>query len=100
MTCPFSQFKNMFGAPGTGPHQYRFMGTAIVDLIVSIFIAIFITWMFKIPLDLSIILVLVSALIIHVFLATVATYGRPLLRAFYWDMLPVQTRRLIVSLSR
>lgn len=66
MTCPFSQFKNMFGAPGTGPHQYRFMGTAIVDLIVSIFIAIFITWMFKIPLDLSIILVLVSALIIHV----------------------------------
>lgn len=34
------------------------------------------------------------------YVATVATYGRPLLRAFYWDMLPTHTRRLVTSLSR
>ena len=31
--------------------------------------------------------------------ATVATYGRPLIRGFYWDTLSTQVRRLVVALS-
>ena len=63
--CPFSQFKNIFGAPGTGPHSIRFMGVALVDFALTILLAIFVTWKFKVPLDLSIIGVLVFSLIIH-----------------------------------
>lgn len=32
--------------------------------------------------------------------ATVAAYGKPMIRAFYWDMLPSHTRRLVVSLGQ
>ena len=64
-TCPFSKYKNIFGAPGTGPHSIRFMGVALVDFGLTILLAMFITWKFGVPLDLSIIATLVLALIIH-----------------------------------
>jgi hypothetical protein len=41
------------------------MGVAIVDFLMTILLAIFITWKFKVPLDLSIIGVLVLAIVIH-----------------------------------
>lgn len=31
--------------------------------------------------------------------ATVATYGRPMLRAFYWDTLPTHARRAVAGLA-
>jgi hypothetical protein len=63
--CPLSQFRDIFGAPGTGPHSIRFMGVALVDFASTILIAMFVTWKFKVPLDLSIIFMLVISLIIH-----------------------------------
>ena len=63
--CPFSQYKDIFGAAGTGPHSIRFMGIALVDFALTIVLAMFVTWKFKVPLDLSIIMTLVLALIIH-----------------------------------
>jgi len=65
MSCPFSKYKDIFGAPGTGPHTARFMGVALVDFALSIVLAMFVTWKFKVPLDLSIIGVLVLAIIFH-----------------------------------
>jgi hypothetical protein len=41
------------------------MGVALVDFALTILLAIFVTWKFKVPLDLSIIGVLVFSLIIH-----------------------------------
>jgi hypothetical protein len=64
-TCPFSQYKNIFGAAGTGPHSIRFMGIALVDFGLTILLAMFITWKFGVPLDLSIIAMLVISLVIH-----------------------------------
>ena len=65
MSCPLSQYRNIFGAPGTGPHKFRFMGVALVDFALTILLAMFITWKFKVPLDLSIIFMLVISLFIH-----------------------------------
>jgi hypothetical protein len=65
MFCSLSKYKDLFGASGTGVHSYRFMGIAAVDTIVTILIAIGITWLFKVPLDLSIIGMLIFSLIIH-----------------------------------
>jgi hypothetical protein len=31
------------------------------------------------------------------YVATVAACGRPLIRAYYWDMLPAHTRRLVAG---
>jgi hypothetical protein len=63
--CPLSKYKDIFGAPGTGPHRFRFMGVALVDFVLTILLAVFITWAFKVPFDLSIIFMLVISLVIH-----------------------------------
>lgn len=34
--CIFKQYKDIFGSPGTGPHSYRFLGTALVDYSLTI----------------------------------------------------------------
>jgi hypothetical protein len=33
------------------------------------------------------------------YVATVAAYGRTLIRGYYWDMLPSETRRLVAGLA-
>ena len=63
--CPLSQYKDIFGAPGTGPHRFRFMGVALVDFAMTMALAVFVTWAFKVPFDLSIIFMLVISLVIH-----------------------------------
>ena len=63
--CPLSQYKDIFGAAGTGPHRFRFMGVALVDFALTILLAVFLTWAFKVPFDLSIIFMLVISLFIH-----------------------------------
>ncbi len=63
--CPLSQYRDIFGAPGTGPHRFRFMGVALVDFAMTMALAVFVTWAFKVPFDLSIIFMLVISLVIH-----------------------------------
>ena len=65
MSCPFSKYKDIAGASGTGIHKYRFLGISAVDFFGTILIATAITWFFKVPLDLSVIGILVLSLIIH-----------------------------------
>jgi hypothetical protein len=45
----FCHYKNLFGAPGTGAHSYRFAGVAIVDVILTILAAFAISWISKWP---------------------------------------------------
>lgn len=44
MTFSLCQYKNIFGAPGTGIHKYRIFNVAIVDVVVTLLIAALITW--------------------------------------------------------
>jgi len=62
MSC---SYKYALGYPGQGIHQYRFLGTAIVDYLGSILIAMIITKFTKIPLVLTTIGVLVLGIILH-----------------------------------
>jgi len=39
------QYKDMFGALGKGAHSYRFLGLAIVDVILTILAGILIAWL-------------------------------------------------------
>ena len=65
MFCPFSKYKDFAGPVGTGIHKYRFLGLSAVDFFVTILMAVGITWFFKVPLDLSVIGILVLSLIVH-----------------------------------
>ena len=41
------KYKNLFGKPNTGVHSYRFMNIAIVDVILTIIIAILLSYFLK-----------------------------------------------------
>ena len=42
----FCKFKDMFGKPNEGLHKYRFLGIAIIDFVLTIIIALLLTWLF------------------------------------------------------
>ena len=65
MSCPFKQFRDIIGKPGTGIHSYRFENTAIVDYFVTILLAMLLTKVTKIPLVLTTILLLVLGIVFH-----------------------------------
>ena len=70
MSCPLSStlsnYKHIFGIPFEGVHQYRFLDTAIVDYVLSLFLAMIITKLTKIPLVLTTIGVLILGIISHI----------------------------------
>lgn len=63
--CPLNEYKNILGTPGKGTHSYRFLDTAIVDYILSIILAMTITYYSKIPLVLTTISVLIVGILLH-----------------------------------
>ena len=63
--CIFSQYKDIFGKVGTGPHQYRFLNTALVDYALTILGAILITYLTDIPLVLTTIGLFILGILLH-----------------------------------
>ena len=41
------KYKNMFGEPDTGAHSYRFFNIAVVDVVLTILAAYFLSWLTK-----------------------------------------------------
>ncbi len=66
MECIFKKYKNIFGFPSKGVHSIRFAGTAIVDYILTLFMAIITTFFTKIPLELTTIMWLIMGIISHI----------------------------------
>ena len=60
-----SKYKNIFGPPGKGVHQYKFKGTAIVDYLVTILLAFLITYYTDIPLVITTIGILILGILFH-----------------------------------
>ena len=64
--CPFHKFKNLFGIPKKGIHQYRFLNTAIVDYLLTIVVSCITAYFTDIPLVLSTIVWSIMGVISHV----------------------------------
>jgi hypothetical protein len=62
MSC---QFRDAFGAPGTGAHSIRFLDTAIFDYVLTIIGAMVLTKVTGIPLVLTTIGLLVLGIVLH-----------------------------------
>jgi hypothetical protein len=60
-----SKYKNIFGAPGTGVHKYKFKGTAIVDYFLTIAGAFIITYFTDIPLVITTIGLFLIGILLH-----------------------------------
>lgn len=59
------QYRDIFGKPNQGVHQYRFMNIAIVDLLLTVAIAIFIGYLIHKNWLLILLILLLLAIFIH-----------------------------------
>lgn len=41
--CIFARWKNLFGTPGEGSHKTRFLGMALVDIVLTVVLALVIS---------------------------------------------------------
>jgi len=64
--CPFKKYSELFGAPNTGPHSYRFLDTAMFDYVLTIIAAILITYISHIPLELTTVSLFIVGIILHI----------------------------------
>lgn len=60
------KYKDILGKPKEGVHSHRFLGTAIVDYLLSIIVAIILAYFSNIPLVLTTIIVFVLGIILHI----------------------------------
>jgi hypothetical protein len=65
-TCPFARFKHALGEPRKGLHRFRVLDTPAVDYVLSLGLAAGLTALFRIPLVLTTIAVLLLAVVAHV----------------------------------
>ncbi len=63
--APFRAHRNFFGAPGTGVHSHRFLGLAVVDLLLTLLVAMVTTWTTGTPLVITTIAWLTLGLLLH-----------------------------------
>ena len=63
--CVFSQYDKLFGEIGKGVHKYRFLDVALSDYIMTIFGAMLITYITKIPLVITTIGLFILGIILH-----------------------------------
>ena len=61
----FSQYRNIFGEPGKGLHQYKFKGTSLVDYGLTILGAFIVTYYTDIPLVITTIVLLILGILFH-----------------------------------
>ena len=59
------KYKNMFGEPGKGAHSYRFFNIAVVDVVLTILAAYFLSWMTKISFFYCAIALFILGIIAH-----------------------------------
>lgn len=62
MSCKYA---NIFGKPNEGVHSYRFMGIAIVDLVLTILFALMISYFFNTPFPFTLIVLLLLGVFFH-----------------------------------
>lgn len=59
------KYKHIFGKEGEGAHSIRFMGIAVVDMVLTILVCIVISVYFKVQFFVVFIVVMVVAVILH-----------------------------------
>lgn len=57
--------ENIFGRPNEGVHSYRFMGIAIVDLLLTLVLCVILYLTTGMPLSISLTVLLILAFILH-----------------------------------
>jgi len=63
--CPFKEFNDIFGPIGQGAHKYTLFNVIVIDNLLTIAVAVFVTYQFEVPFPLSIIGAYIVSIVIH-----------------------------------
>ena len=64
--CPFKKYSEIFGRVGEGVHRFRILDTPVVDFVLTLLLAMLITWLTKIPLVISTIVCFLVGILLHI----------------------------------
>jgi len=59
------KYKDILGKPKEGLHKYRFFGIAVVDVILTIIVALLISYFFKLSFWITLIILFILGIILH-----------------------------------
>lgn len=65
-TCIFSKYRHILGKENEGVHSYKFMDVSMIDYAMTIALAFFITYITKIPVELTTIFSFLLGIISHI----------------------------------
>lgn len=60
------QYKDIFGAPGTGVHRFKILDTAVVDWVLTFLLAVLVSYWGKVPFTVALVSLLVLGVVMHV----------------------------------
>jgi len=60
-----SAYKDIFGAPRTGAHSYRFMGVAVVDTVLTVLAALLLAWFFRLSFVYTLLTLFIMGILLH-----------------------------------
>jgi len=60
-----SKYKDILGKPKEGLHKYRLFGVAIVDVLLTIIVALFISYFFKLSFWITLVILFLLGIILH-----------------------------------
>lgn len=63
--CQFSKYKNIFGKPKEGPHSYRIMNIAMVDVLFTILFGVIIAYFGKYKLWIVLLVLFTLGILAH-----------------------------------
>ena len=64
--CPFSAYKHILGIPNKGLHRFKFLGTSVVDYLLTLISAALTTWIFQVPLVMTTVIWFIVGTILHI----------------------------------
>jgi hypothetical protein len=64
--CPLARYKALLGTPNEGVHKHKFLGTSVVDYLLTLVAASLTTYFTRFPLVLSTIVWFVLGIVSHV----------------------------------
>ena len=63
--CPFKQYSDLFGLAGQGVHKHTLFKVIVIDNLMTIALAMILTYQFDVPFPLSIIGIYTISILVH-----------------------------------
>lgn len=59
------KYKDMFGKPGKGVHSFRIFNIAVVDVVLTILLALLVAKVFHLRFDITLVVLFIVGIIVH-----------------------------------